>query len=159
LARGLARSERVGPGTTVMGVRRVRVLLLVAGPVALLFRRRWPEATLAVAFAAAAGYAASGYPRGPAGLPATSPTMPKAGPTRCRVGGMDAVNPGPSVAPNEGVRHNDDPEDRNHLDGSSDERELSEDRHDRDTDMVRRASIAGYRLSRSRSLLVSRSSM
>jgi signal transduction histidine kinase len=43
---------------------------LVAGPVALLFRRRWPEATLVVAFAAAAGYAASGYPRGPAGLPA-----------------------------------------------------------------------------------------
>jgi signal transduction histidine kinase len=43
---------------------------LVAGPVALLFRRRWPEATLAVAFAAAAGYAASGYPRGPAGFPA-----------------------------------------------------------------------------------------
>jgi signal transduction histidine kinase len=45
-------------------------VLLVAGPVALLFRRRWPEAMLAVAFAAAAGYAASGYPRGPAGLPA-----------------------------------------------------------------------------------------
>jgi signal transduction histidine kinase len=45
-------------------------VLLVAGPVALLFRRRWPEATLAVAFAAAAGYAASGYPRGPAGFPA-----------------------------------------------------------------------------------------
>jgi hypothetical protein len=44
--------------------------LLVVGPVALLFRRRWPEATLVVAFAAAAGYAASGYPRGPAGLPA-----------------------------------------------------------------------------------------
>jgi signal transduction histidine kinase len=43
---------------------------LVVGPVALLFRRRWPEATLAVAFAAAAGYAASGYPRGPAGFPA-----------------------------------------------------------------------------------------
>jgi signal transduction histidine kinase len=43
---------------------------LLAGPVALLFRRRWPEATLAVTFAAAAGYAASGYPRGPAGLPA-----------------------------------------------------------------------------------------
>jgi hypothetical protein len=35
---------------------------LLAGPVALLFRRRWPEATLVVAFAA--------YPRGPAGLPA-----------------------------------------------------------------------------------------
>ena len=31
---------------------------LVAGPVALLFRRRWPEATLAVTFAATAGYAA-----------------------------------------------------------------------------------------------------
>jgi signal transduction histidine kinase len=43
---------------------------LVAGPVALLFRRRWPEATLVVTFAAAAGYAASGYPRGPAGFPA-----------------------------------------------------------------------------------------
>jgi signal transduction histidine kinase len=44
--------------------------LLLAGPVALLFRRRWPEATLVAAFAAAAGYAASGYPRGPAGFPA-----------------------------------------------------------------------------------------
>jgi signal transduction histidine kinase len=45
-------------------------VLLVAGPVALLFRRHRPEATLVVAFAAAAGYAASGYPRGPAGFPA-----------------------------------------------------------------------------------------
>jgi hypothetical protein len=45
-------------------------MLLVAGPVALLLRRRWPEATLVVAFAAAAGYAAGGYPRGPAGFPA-----------------------------------------------------------------------------------------
>jgi signal transduction histidine kinase len=45
-------------------------VLLVAGPVALLVRRRWPEATLVVAFAAAAGYTAGGYPRGPAGLPA-----------------------------------------------------------------------------------------
>jgi len=45
-------------------------MLLIAGPVALLFRRRWPEAMLVVAFAAAAGYAASGYPRGPAGFPA-----------------------------------------------------------------------------------------
>ena len=43
---------------------------LVVGPVALLFRRRWPEATLVVTFAAAAGFAASGYPRGPAGFPA-----------------------------------------------------------------------------------------
>ena len=45
-------------------------MLLIAGPVALLVRRRWPEATLVVAVAAAAGYAATGYPRGPAGLPA-----------------------------------------------------------------------------------------
>jgi signal transduction histidine kinase len=43
---------------------------LLAGPVALLFRRRWPEATLVVTFAAAAGYTAGGYPRGPAGFPA-----------------------------------------------------------------------------------------
>ena len=48
----------------------VACIPLVAGPVALLFRRRWPEATLVVTFAAAAGYAASGYPRGPAGFPA-----------------------------------------------------------------------------------------
>jgi signal transduction histidine kinase len=45
-------------------------MLLLAGPLALLFRRRWPEATLVVTFAAAAAYAASGYPRGPAGFPA-----------------------------------------------------------------------------------------
>jgi signal transduction histidine kinase len=45
-------------------------LVLSAGPMALLFRRRWPEATLVVTFAAAAGYAATGYPRGPAGFPA-----------------------------------------------------------------------------------------
>jgi signal transduction histidine kinase len=44
--------------------------LLLIGPVALLFRRRWPEAALAVTFVAAAGYAATGYPRGPAGFPA-----------------------------------------------------------------------------------------
>src|SRR5918996_4237800 len=35
-----------------------------------MLRRRWPEATLTVAFAAAAGYAATGYPRGPGGFPA-----------------------------------------------------------------------------------------
>ncbi|HEY8472392.1 MAG TPA: histidine kinase [Natronosporangium sp.] len=45
-------------------------LLLATGPAALLARRRWPVATLAVALLAAAGYAASGYPRGPAGVPA-----------------------------------------------------------------------------------------
>ena len=43
-------------------------LLLAVGPVALL-ARRWPEATLVAAAAAAAGYAATGYPRGPAGFP------------------------------------------------------------------------------------------
>jgi signal transduction histidine kinase len=43
---------------------------LTVGPAALLFRRRWPEAAVLVTFAAAAGYAATGYPRGPAGLPA-----------------------------------------------------------------------------------------
>jgi signal transduction histidine kinase len=48
----------------------VACIPLLAGPAALLFRRRWPEATLAVTFAAAAGYAASGWPRGPAGFPA-----------------------------------------------------------------------------------------
>jgi signal transduction histidine kinase len=41
---------------------------VVAGPLALLFRRRWPEATLAVAFAAAAGYASTGYAEGPGGF-------------------------------------------------------------------------------------------
>ena len=40
-------------------------LLLIAGPVALLFRRRWPEATLMVTFAAAA----DGYPAGRPGSP------------------------------------------------------------------------------------------
>jgi signal transduction histidine kinase len=45
-------------------------VLLGIGPLALLFRRGWPDATLAVAFAAAAAYAATGYPRGPAGMPA-----------------------------------------------------------------------------------------
>jgi signal transduction histidine kinase len=50
-------------------------LLLVIGPVALLFRRRRPEATLAIALIAAAGYAATGYPRGPAGFPAYALAM------------------------------------------------------------------------------------
>ena len=45
-------------------------LLLLAGPAALLPRRRWPEGAVAATLGAAAAYAASGYPRGPAGLPA-----------------------------------------------------------------------------------------
>jgi signal transduction histidine kinase len=45
-------------------------LLLLAGPAALLPRRRWPEGAVAATLAAAAAYAASGYPRGPAGFPA-----------------------------------------------------------------------------------------
>jgi signal transduction histidine kinase len=44
--------------------------LLLAGPAALLVRRRWPEASLAVAFAAALAYWLTDYPRGPAGFPA-----------------------------------------------------------------------------------------
>lgn len=44
--------------------------LLGVGAAALLFRRRWPEATVIVTAVAAAGYAATGYPRGPAGYPA-----------------------------------------------------------------------------------------
>jgi signal transduction histidine kinase len=46
------------------------VVLLLVGPLALLFRRRWPEATLAVTFAAAAAYMATGYPRAPGGTAA-----------------------------------------------------------------------------------------
>ncbi|MGH9210211.1 MAG: sensor histidine kinase [Acidimicrobiales bacterium] len=48
----------------------VACIPLTVGPVALLLRRRWPEATLLVTFLAAAAYAARGYPRGPAGYPA-----------------------------------------------------------------------------------------
>jgi signal transduction histidine kinase len=43
------------------------VALLLIGPLALLARRRWPEATLAVTFVAAAAYTATGYPRAPGG--------------------------------------------------------------------------------------------
>jgi signal transduction histidine kinase len=46
------------------------VALLLAGPAALLVRRRRPEASLAVAFAAALAYWLTDYPRGPAGFPA-----------------------------------------------------------------------------------------
>jgi signal transduction histidine kinase len=46
------------------------VALLLAGPVALLVRRRWPEVSLAVAFVAALAYWLTDYPRGPAGFPA-----------------------------------------------------------------------------------------
>ena len=46
------------------------VALLLAGPVALLVRRRWPEVSLAVAFSAALAYWLTDYPRGPAGFPA-----------------------------------------------------------------------------------------
>jgi hypothetical protein len=44
--------------------------LLLAGPVALIVRRRWPEVSLAVAFSAALAYWLTDYPRGPAGFPA-----------------------------------------------------------------------------------------
>ena len=45
------------------------IALLLAGPAALLVRRRWPEAALAVAFAADLAYWLTDYPRGPAGFP------------------------------------------------------------------------------------------
>jgi signal transduction histidine kinase len=48
-------------------VDALAVVLLLVGPLALLFRRRWPEATLAVTFVAAAVYTATGYPRAPGG--------------------------------------------------------------------------------------------
>jgi signal transduction histidine kinase len=44
--------------------------LLVIGPLALLFRRRWPVPTLAVTLAAAVSYYALDYPRGPSFLAA-----------------------------------------------------------------------------------------
>jgi signal transduction histidine kinase len=46
------------------------VALLLAGPAALLVRRRRPEVSLAVAFSAALAYWLTDYPRGPAGFPA-----------------------------------------------------------------------------------------
>ena len=46
------------------------VALLLAGPAALLVRRRWPEVSVAVAFSAALAYWLTDYPRGPAGFPA-----------------------------------------------------------------------------------------
>jgi signal transduction histidine kinase len=46
------------------------VALLLAGPAALLVRRRWPEVTLAVALSAALAYWLTDFPRGPAGFPA-----------------------------------------------------------------------------------------
>jgi signal transduction histidine kinase len=49
---------------------RFAAVLLAAGPLALLVRRRWPEAALVLTFVAAAGYVATGYPRGPGGFPA-----------------------------------------------------------------------------------------
>lgn len=60
--------SRSDPGR--WGIDAGAVALLLAGPVALLVRRRWPEVVLAVAFVAAAGYAAGGWPRGPVGFPA-----------------------------------------------------------------------------------------
>jgi signal transduction histidine kinase len=46
------------------------VALLLAGPAALLVRRRWPEVSLVVSFSAALAYWLTDYPRGPAGFPA-----------------------------------------------------------------------------------------
>ncbi|HKA82277.1 MAG TPA: sensor histidine kinase [Acidimicrobiales bacterium] len=55
------------PERTTLGA--AGVALLLAGPAALLVRRRWPEAALAVALAADLAYWLTDYPRGPAGFP------------------------------------------------------------------------------------------
>ncbi|MGI9002188.1 MAG: sensor histidine kinase [Pseudonocardia sp.] len=47
----------------------VGVALLLVGPIALMFRRRYPPAVFAVAAAAAIGYLGLGYPYGPVFLP------------------------------------------------------------------------------------------
>lgn len=82
--------------------------LLLAGPVALLVRRRWPEATLVVAFVAAAAYVAGGWPRGPAGFPALAVALASAilmGRRAFAWGVLVAAYPAfvglPSVAPDE----------------------------------------------------------
>jgi signal transduction histidine kinase len=82
--------------------------LLLAGPLALLGRRRWPEATLVVAAVAAAGYAATGYPRGPVGYPAFACALVSAilmGRRRWAWGVLAATYPAlawlPSITPDE----------------------------------------------------------
>ena len=63
-------SERIGLGRSPdwRPLDPVAFALLVAGPAALLFRRRWPARVLAVALACGLAYGARTYPEGPSQL-------------------------------------------------------------------------------------------
>ena len=61
-------SERVGRSPDWRAPDALAWLLLAVGPVALLVRRRWPLAVLAVTVAAGMAYAARTYPEGPSQL-------------------------------------------------------------------------------------------
>jgi hypothetical protein len=83
---GLGLSERVGRSPDWRAPDTWAWLLLVAGPAALLVRRRWPLGVLAVTVACGLAYAARTYPEGPSQLavyPAlwtVALTVPGAGP-------------------------------------------------------------------------------
>ena len=63
-------SERIGLGRSPdwRPLDPLAFALLVAGPAALLFRRRWPARVLAVALACGLAYGARTYPEGPSQL-------------------------------------------------------------------------------------------
>jgi signal transduction histidine kinase len=65
---GLGLSERVGRSPDWRAPDTWAWLLLVAGPAALLVRRRWPLGVLAVTVACGLAYAARTYPEGPSQL-------------------------------------------------------------------------------------------
>jgi signal transduction histidine kinase len=65
---GSAASERIGRSVGWRPLDAWAYLLLVAGPAALLVRRRWPLAVLAVTVACGLAYAARTYPEGPSQL-------------------------------------------------------------------------------------------
>jgi signal transduction histidine kinase len=65
---GLAVSEGIGRSPDWREPDALAWLLLLAGPVALLFRRRWPLGVLAVTVACSLAYAARTYPEGPSQL-------------------------------------------------------------------------------------------
>ena len=61
-------SERIGRSPAWRPLDALAYLLLLAGPAALLLRRRWPLGVLAATLAAAMAYAARTYPEGPSNL-------------------------------------------------------------------------------------------
>ena len=65
---GSVASQRIGASPTWRPLDGWAYLLLVVGPVALLFRRRWPLGVLAVALACGLAYGARTYPEGPSQL-------------------------------------------------------------------------------------------